>query len=105
MPLGIADETRNDAITLTNTSVQVAVGRPRRAIYFRNSSAGVQVITVVPSNIQAAVDGYGIVLKPGEFFMDSSVAGENDDNGYRCYQGPYQAISTAAGAILSIFER
>jgi len=105
VPLGIADETRNDAITLSTTSVQVAVGRPRRAIYFRNSSTGVQIITVVPSNVQAAVDGYGIVLKPGESFTDSSVAGENDDNGYRSYQGPYNAISNAAGAILSIFER
>lgn len=104
MPLGIENQTRNDLLTVGAASITVAVTRARQAIYFRNSSTGGQIITITAGSVRPAVAGYGIMLKPGEVFIDSSTAGITDEFGYRCFQGPYQAIADGAGGALSVFE-
>ena len=85
----------------------ISYPRTRRAIILRNSSAGGQIITIVASDVQSAVSGYGIMLKPGESYTDSSVGNPDDPNEvqYTAFAGQYSAITDgAAGGLLSIFE-
>jgi hypothetical protein len=92
------EATRNEAITVGATSQQVANSSNRQAIYFRNDSAAAQVITLNFGG-QPAIANAGIVLSVGQFISDS------DSEGYACYKGIVTAIASAAGAVLSVFER
>jgi len=94
---------RNDLCAVSTTAVIVADRRPdsapRKAIYIRNSSTAGQVITLSPSDAAPAVSSYGIVLKPGECWVDST------SEGYKCWQGSVNAISDAINGQVSVFEQ
>ncbi len=94
------EDTRNEAVTVSNTSVKIADVRPeRKVIYINNTSnASDKIITVVFGN-QSAVVNAGQVLAVGDISADSS------DGNYQCYQGVITAICAVAGGQLSIFER
>jgi len=99
MPETWNEATRNEVVTVGGTSATVCnADEKRRVAYFRNDSAAAQVITL-NFGAQPAVLNAGIVLSVGQFISDS------DSEGYLCYKGSIQAIATAAGALLSIFER
>jgi len=93
---------RNELIAVGTSAVVIADSRaesvPRKALYVRNSSTGGQDVTVLPSNARSAVALYGIVLKPGESWVDST------SEGYKCWQGSVSAIASAAGGQVSVFE-
>jgi len=97
--MGLPEITRNELVAVGTSSLTIAEANPRSSIYIRNSSTGVQVITVLFSQAQLAVANAGFVLKPGEFIVDSTTAG------YQCYQGKVQAIGDAVAGQVSIFER
>ena len=88
-------------VTVGATSIEVLpMTSPRRTRYvLRNMSAGGQVITISHGKNKAAVTNEGVPLYPGEPEYDSDSGG-----GYLCFDGAIQAISTAAGGILSIYE-
>jgi hypothetical protein len=71
---------------------------PRVVFALANTSTGGQTITVCPGH-PAAVANKGIVLAPGDKWVEST--GE----GFECFQGPVQAIASAAAGQISIFER
>jgi len=69
----------------------------RQEIVITNTSSGAQVITLsfgIP-----AVAGAGVVLQPNSVYFASNT------QGFNVYQGDIFAISNAAGAQISIFER
>jgi len=90
--------TRNEQITVGTTNVRVADERKRKVIYFKNTSTGTQVITVVFGRYTAEANK-GVVLNVGESVIDS------DSENYECFEGVITAISTAAGGKLSVYER
>lgn len=98
----MADKTRNEQMTITNSvsvvSTPVQDGR-RRLICLRNSSTGGQIISFAFSDTSVAVANSGIVLSQGQSSVDAT------SEGYICWQGNITAIASAAGAILSIYER
>lgn len=89
--------TRNDLITVNNTSQIVSNAGPRKVMVYHNSSTGGQIITLA-LGIGVAVANYDIVLKPGDTMAD------NNNPSYQIHQGSIQAIASAAGALLSIYE-
>lgn len=90
---------RNVAITVDATSLQVAdVNYGRKVLYMRNSSTGGQLISITMGTT-AAILNAGITLSTGQNFADSN------SEGYTVWTGQVQAISSAAGGILSLFER
>lgn len=93
----MADFTRNDLLTINATSQIVSQATRRKVMVYHNSSTGGQNITL-SLGIGVAVSGYGIVLKPGDTMAD------NNNSSYEVYQGSIQAISDAAGGLLSIYE-
>jgi len=90
---------RNEIITVGATEVLVSGKKNRKVIYGRNTSAAAQTITIVLDNINAAVAGQGIVLAPGEYFLESTT------DGYKCWNGDIKAIASAAGATLAVMEQ
>ncbi len=92
------EPTRNEAITLSTTSQNIASVRPdRRTIYIKNLDTAIN-ITVVFGPRQA-VAGVGIVLGPGEYIVDSV------SESYAPYRGPIQAIAASGTPILALYER
>lgn len=89
---------RNAQVTVGTSTQNVLKPKPRKVLSLRNSSTGGQVITLQIGEI-AAVLNEGVVLSPGQAWT------ENTSEGYECWDGSVQAISTAAGGVLSIFER
>lgn len=89
----------NTSVTVGATSVTVSTARNRKMIYLRNTSTAAQVITIALDNINPAVALKGIVLSPGEFFLDSV------SEGYVPWNGDIKAIASAAGATLSVQEQ
>ena len=83
--------------TVGTSSVNVLPDQKRVLYSIVNSSTGGQVITLNLGRV--AVAGAGIVLAPGQAWVDSN--GE----GYECYQGPIQAIASGAGGAASVFAR
>jgi hypothetical protein len=96
----LGDLARNVLVSVGTASVQVSPPpvAERKVYSIINSSSGGQVITV-NLGFQAAVANQGVVLQPGQAWVDSS--GE----GYKCFQGPITAISSAASGQVSIMER
>jgi len=92
------EASRNTKVTVGTSSQNVLVPNKRKVLSLRNSSTAGQVITVHLGEI-AAVANEGIVLSPGQAWV------ENTSEGYKCWDGSVQAISDVAGAILSFFER
>jgi len=98
----VPDTTRNESVAVGTTAVEVAPAanaNPRRVIYLRNTSTGVQALNVFFGSKVATSGGGGIVLKPGEVIVDAS------DGSYECYQGQITAVSDIAAGTLAVFER
>jgi len=96
------DQTNNSNITVGTTAVNISPRKTvsaRRSISIRNSSTGGQVLSVCFSDTENAVANNGFVLSAGQAVIDSS------SEGYECWQGNVSVISSAAGAVCSIFER
>lgn len=95
--------TRNTSLTVGTSLVQVSankIGGPGRVgINLRNSSTGGQIISLAFSDAESAAANKGIVLAAGQNIADFT------SEGYSAWQGNISAISSAAGAVLSIFER
>lgn len=90
---------RNARLTVGTTAVNVSLRNfSRKGISLRNSSTGSQVISLSFSENETAVANSGIVLSAG------SVINDFDGEGYKCWKGTITAISSAAGAVLSIYE-
>lgn len=89
---------RVDTVTIGATSIKISQAQERKVTYFRNTSTTNQVITLAFDNVNVAVAGKGIILSPGEYFLDSS------DIGYRAWNGDINAIASAAGATLAVME-
>jgi len=92
------EPSRNSKVTVGTSSVHVLDKKDRKALVLTNRSTGAQVITINQGET-AAIANEGIILAPGQSYVDS------DSGSYMCWRGNVQAISTAADAILSIFER
>ena len=90
---------RNDTVTVADTSGKVLEAQERKFLYIRNSSSAGEKITLVLNNSVAAVSNEGIVLSPGQAFV------ETDSESFKCWRGEVQAISDVAGATISISER
>lgn len=89
---------RNEVVAVSTSSVVICRAARRQAIAIRNSSTGAQVITL-HLGFGLAIANQGIVLRPGESFVDSNV------EGYEVFQGEITAISDAVNGQVSIFER
>jgi len=91
--------TRNDTVAVDNTSLRVCQPNSGRSVFvLRNSSAGGQIITIAQGNV-AVVAEKGIVLTPGQAYS------ETNGEGFQAWKGEIQAIASAAGGVLSVFER
>jgi hypothetical protein len=98
----MADQTRNDSLTVGTSNVLVSQNKGagvRTSVLLRNNSTGGQTITLNFSDFEAAVSGYGVVLAVGQSLTDAS------SEGYICWQGNINAIASGAGAVLSVYER
>jgi len=86
-------KTRNDSISVSTTSLQVANDRygKRTMLSITNTSAAA-VITIAKGEV-VAVAGAGIRLQPNNVYTESN------DSGFRCWQGPIQIVADAAGTI------
>jgi len=89
---------RNAQVAVGITSSNIMKPKSRQVLSLRNSSTAGQVITVQLGE-QIAVLNEGIVLSPGQAWV------ENSSEGFECWDGSVQVISNVAGAILSYFER
>jgi len=89
----------NTSITVGATSITVSPARDRKMVYLRNTSTAAQVITLALDNMNPAVALKGLVLAPGEFFLDSV------SEGYKPWNGDIKAIASAAGATLALQEQ
>ena len=99
MDVSNAYQARSEQVTVNHTSSVISyVNEDRKAAVYRNSSTGGQNITLSFGEV-AAVSGQGIVLAPGQSFSDS------DSENYLSWKGKINAISSADGGLLSIFER
>jgi len=90
----------NDVATVGATAQLISVSKRRKLLYFRNTSAAAQVVTLVFDNLNGAsmVAGSGFVLAPGEYIQDSK------SEGYSPWNGEVWAIASAAGATIAISE-
>lgn len=102
----VQEPTRNESLTVSNTSVQVAQARqfqdqPRKVITIRNIADDPTKIITVNLGANPAVANQGIVLRQYESFTDSQ------DGGYMPWQGTITAICAVASATadLAVFER
>lgn len=91
---------RNATVTIAATATQVLpmTSPPRTRYVITNMSVGGQVITISFGQSKGPVLNEGIPLGAGDVIMDS------DSEGYECFKGEINAISTAAGGILAVFE-
>jgi len=89
----------NQTQTIGATSTEISIMKRRLAYSIRNTSTAGQVISIVLSNTQDAVDGVGIILNANESFIDSN------SEGYKCWNGSIRAISSAVGGTIAIMER
>jgi hypothetical protein len=85
--------TQNKTETLAaNTSLQVLPENPHRVALYLTLSSGAASATIAKGAV-AAILGSGIILQQnGTFF-------ETDSEGFRCWKGAIQAISTANATI------
>lgn len=94
------ETTRNEAVTVGVTSVEVAPEQNggRKVISMTNASAGAHKITI-NFGANPAVANNGIVLTVGQSVIDSK------SEAYTPYQGVITAISDLAGGVLAVYER
>jgi len=99
----IEEQTRNDKLAVTATSVIVSDSRnavnPRKNIVIRNTSPNAADIITINIGFSTATSSFGIVLNQNEAFSDSS------ESGYQCAQGTISAVCATANGQLSIYER
>lgn len=98
----MTSETGADLITVNNTSQTILPNAElsgRKLFSIRNSSTGAQVITIYPANNRSVTALSGIVLSVGQTYVESN------SEGFECWQGQVQAIASAIGGQVSIFER
>lgn len=98
----MTSETGADLVSVgtTSTTIIPTAENVKRKLYsIRNSSTGAQIITIFPANFIPVVALKGIPLSPGQAYFESN------SEGFECWQGQVQAISSAAGGQVSIFER
>jgi len=95
------DNTINSTQTIGTTAAILSPQKngKRVGISIRNSSVGGQVVSLALADNEGAVAGSGIVLAAGQNFYDFT------SEGYIAWQGNITVVSSAAGAVLSIFER
>lgn len=89
-----------DSITVGTSSVNLLAEVPinqRRSQFIICNTSTTQKITIAKKGTSAEL-GKGIVLNPSGSYAEST------DSGYKCYQGPVQAISDVAGGTVSITE-
>ena len=91
---------RNASLTVGASAVQaLPLTTPARTRFaLKNVSTAAQVITISFGQGKTPVAGEGIVLNVGEMVADS------DNIGYECFKGEINAIASAAGGTLAIFE-
>lgn len=89
--------TYTDSVTVDGTSKTILTDQKRVLYTVINTSTGGQLITLNLGKV--AVSGAGIVLSPGQSWVDSN------SEGYECYQGPIQAIASGAGGTIGIMAR
>jgi len=88
----------NVNVTVGTTSINISPKKKRKTVYIRNISTGAQVVTIALDNVNVAVVGVGVVLSPGEYFVESS------SDGYNAWTGDIKAVASAAEAMVSIME-
>ena len=97
--MGLQQEySRNVNVTVGATSINISPKKKRKTIYIRNISTAAQVVTIALDNVNEAVAGVGVILSPGEYFVESS------SDGYIAWSGDINAVASAAGAVVSILE-
>lgn len=92
------EDARSETVPVGNSSTLISSPKPRKLLYFFNSSTGGQVLTIVLAP-QPAVAGAGVVLQPNTGYMES------ESEGFKVYGGTINAIASAAGGQLSVMER
>ena len=97
--MGLQQEySRNVTVTVGATSLNISPKKKRKTIYIRNISTTAQVVTIALDNVNEAVAGVGVILSPGEYFVEST------SEGYSAWNGDIKAVASAAGAVVSIME-
>lgn len=81
------------------SEVLISGKRNRTSIYLRNIGTDGSRISVQFSNVDAAVDGTGIILNQNEFIIDSNA------EAYKCWSGDIKAICSTANGKLSVVIR
>ena len=89
--------TFSGVVAVGTTSLTILQDQKRMLYTITNTSTGGQTITLNMGHI--AIANIGIVLSPGQSWVDSN------SEGYECYQGPIQAIASAAAGQVSISAR
>ena len=89
---------RNDVVSVGTSSVTLAARKNARRAGFSLNNSGAVAATITLSHV-AAVANEGIVLQPGDIYAQSNT------EGYVCWQGDIQAISSGAGTTISIQEQ
>jgi len=92
------EPTRNDAVAVGTTAVEISPSRERVALFIKNTSTGAHKITLVLGSVTPVANA-GIVLGAGDVFTDS------DSGEYKCWRGQVLAISDLAAGQLSVYER
>jgi len=88
--------TRNDSETITTVSKEIMKDNLRRtAFYITNTGA---VACTICKGTAAAVLNTGIVLQANSTFYES------DSEGFNCWKGTIQAISSGVGTTLAVSE-
>ena len=89
--------TRNDAVTIGTSALNISTSHNRQEIVVTNTSTGGQVISL--SFGKTAEAGAGIVLLPGWAYYATR------SEGFRPSSETLSGIASAAGATLAVFER
>jgi len=87
---------RNEVFAATATSQVVCQPNFRSVLYFRNNDAA-QVVTLAFGS-SVAVANYGVVLQPGQAYIESN------SEGFQTYTGTVSIIATG-NANVSVMER
>ena len=89
--------TYSASVNVDTTNITILPDQKRVVYTVANTSTGGQVITLNLGKVSVA--GAGIVLNPGQSWVDSN------SEGYECYQGPIQAIGNGAGGSVAVTSR
>ena len=92
------DNSINKNVTIGATSINISPKKNRKTFYVRNISAAAQVVTIALDNVNVAVVNVGVVLAPGEYFVETT------SDGYKAWTGDIKAVASAAGAVVTVME-